>query len=68
MLDKYSNEIHNHYSSLRPISDKNKLNNDRLNYIKDSIINKYPSIKIDQIISGKTRKKVGERKGKSEWK
>ena len=44
------------------------MNNERLNEIKDSIINKYPNIKIDQIISGKTGKKVGERKGNSEWK
>ena len=67
VLDKYSKEILNHFSSLKPKSDKNKLNNDRLNDIKNMIINKYPNIKIDQIISGKTGKKVGERKGKSEW-
>ena len=60
-------KIHNYYSSLRPISNKNRLNDERLNDIKNRIINKYPNIKIDQIISGKTGKKVGERKGKSEW-
>ena len=46
MLDKYPKKIHNYYSLLRPISNKNKLNNDRLNDIKNRIINKYPNIKI----------------------
>ncbi len=69
ILDNYpNNELFNHYSSLRPKNNNNCLNNERLNEIKDSIINKYPNIKIDQIISGKTGKKVGERKGNSEWK
>ena len=69
LLDKYpKNELLNHYSSLRPKTNKNGLNNDRLNEIKNCIINKYPNIKIDQIISGRTGKKIGERKRKNEWK
>ena len=59
--------FYNHYSSLRPISNKNRLNDERLNNIKNRIINKYPNIKLDQIISCKTGKKAGERKVRSEW-
>ena len=43
--DTLKNELLNHYSSLRPISNKNGLNNDRLNEIRNCIINKYPNIK-----------------------
>ena len=39
ILDKYPNEIYNHYSSLRHISNKNRLNDERLNNIKNRIIN-----------------------------
>ena len=67
LLDIYPNDNLNHFSSCRPKDNKNSLNNDKLNEIRNSIINKYPNIKIDKIISGKTEKKVGERKGKSEW-
>ena len=67
LLDIYPNDNLNHFSSCRPKDNKNSLNNDKLNEIRNSIINKYPNIKIDKIISGKTEKKVGERKGKSKW-
>ena len=41
LLDKYqNNEIFNHYSSLGSISNKNGLNNNSLNDIKNRIINK----------------------------
>ena len=42
MLDNYpKNEFVNHYSSLRPKNNKNSINNDRLNEIKNNIINNY---------------------------
>ena len=68
MLDNYpNNENLNHYSSLRPKSNKNSLNSNRLNEIKNDIINKYPNIEVNEIISGLTGKLIGERKGKSDW-
>ena len=68
MLDNYSkSDSLNHYSSLRPKSNKNSLNSNRLNEIKNDIINKYPNIEVNEIISGLTGKLIGERKGKSDW-
>ena len=59
LLDNYpKNDLFNHCSSLRPKNNKDRLNTDRLTEIKNSIINKYPNIKIDQVISGRTGKKV----------
>ena len=50
------NDLLNHFSSLKPKNNKNSLNKDRLNKIKNGIINKYPNIKIDRVISGRTGK------------
>ena len=61
-------EIYNHFNDLLPKVLNLDIFDEKLENFRNTIINKYPNIKIDKIISGKTGKKVGPRQGKSDWK
>jgi len=68
IFDRYAEDkagIYNHYSDLYP-KENICISDEKLENIRNEIINKYPNIKIDYIISGRTGKKVGSRKGKSD--
>ena len=71
ILDKYKKtekETLNHFMDIYPKDGKIGISDEKLKNIQNNIKNKYPNSKIDNIISGKTGKKVGPRQGKSDWK
>ena len=71
ILDKYKKdekETLNHFMDIYPKDGKIGISDEKLKDIQNNIKNKYPNIKIGNIKSGKTGKKVGPRQGKSEWK
>ena len=70
IFDKYAKDetgIYNHYSDLYPKDNNIGISDQELQNIRNEIINKCPSTKIDCVISGRTGKKVGSRQGKSDW-